>query len=188
MTRRLLIAALLFSAACSPHARPVATPDLLLTPAESEARPLSRLLAQAPLTVLVFFSATCPCQTAHDPVLRDLYTRYHERGVAFFAVASEVGVTRADLLREARARAYPYPILLDEDARLADALGAEFATYAIVADRGGKILYRGGIDSNKQQASPDATPWLANALDDILANKTPRAPETKALGCALRTW
>ncbi len=86
---------------------------------------------------------------------------------------------------QAKRRGYPFPIVRDRGAKLADAVGAEYATYTVVADAEGQIRYRGGIDTDKVHLHEDATPYLRNALDDLLAGHEPRAPEGKTLGCAL---
>jgi AhpC/TSA family len=142
----------------------------------------------ARLTVLVFFSRHCHCLDAHEPRLRALALAYGPRGVAFSMIDSETGATVERDAAEARARGYPFPILVDGGARLAGRLGARYATYAVVLDAGGRVRYRGGIDTDKTHLTDDATPYLENALDDLLAGRAPRVAEGKALGCALRTW
>src|SRR5262245_31524969 len=59
--------------------------------------PLAARAARANVTVLLFFSADCPVQKAHDLRIRELVDGYKDRGVAFYAVVSEVG---ADLAAE----------------------------------------------------------------------------------------
>jgi hypothetical protein len=139
-------------------------------------------------TVLVFFSSHCPCMRAHDERLVALARDYAPRGLRFFAVDSEVGATREDDAELARERAYPFPILIDHDARIARAAGAEYATYSIVLDARGDVLYRGGFDSDHTHLSNGATPYLRDALDDVVAGRAVRHARTEPLGCALRTW
>jgi peroxiredoxin len=142
----------------------------------------------ARLTVLFFFANHCPCQAAHDARLRDTYASYHPRGVEILAVDSEVGATAERDAAEAVKRQYPFPILIDHGGALARRLGAEYATEAFVLDRDGAVRYHGGIDSDKRTLHDDATPYLREALEDLLADRQPRHPESKALGCALQTW
>ena len=143
------------------------------------------LAARAPLTVFVFFSAHCPCQAAHDGRLVALDARYRPRGVQFFAIDSEVGASEERAATEAARRHYTFPILIDKVAQVARRVGAEFATYTIVVDTGGTIRYRGGIDSDRSHLTDDATPYLGDALDDLLAGRPPGTAEAKTLGCAL---
>jgi len=140
------------------------------------------------LTVLFFFADHCPCQAAHDARLRDLYAIYHPRGVDIFAVDSEASATAERDAAEAAKRAYPFPILIDHGAALARRVGAEYATETFVFDHAGTLRYHGGIDSDKRRLHDDATPFLREALDDLLADRPPRRTESKALGCALQTW
>jgi peroxiredoxin len=168
-----ILAAMLL--ACAPSRTPDVAPDDV------------RSLGQgARLTVIVFFSAHCPCQAAHDPRLLALHARYSARGVKFVAIDAEVTAASDVDAREAKARNYPFPILSDPDGRLADELGAEMATFTVVIDEHGRVLYRGGIDSDRSHLTDDATPWLDDALEALLDGKAPKVASSKALGCALQ--
>jgi hypothetical protein len=78
--------------------------------------------------------------------------------------------------------------LIDEKGSLAKAYGAAYAGHTVVLDRAGTVVYRGGIDSDRVHLTDDATPYLRNALDDLVAGRPPRVAGAKVLGCALRTW
>ncbi|HLK37044.1 MAG TPA: redoxin family protein [Polyangiaceae bacterium] len=185
-----LAASVVLSLSCA-SARPTAEPQVPNAPLVGPnghsvgVRGLSEL---APLTVLVFFSPDCDCLRAHEARLRTLAGAYAARGVQVFMVDSETRASRAKDAAEGKRRGYPFPILIDHGARVADAVGAEYASYAVVLDSSGRIRYRGGMDSDKLRLHDDATPYLRNALDDLLAGKEPRTPEGKALGCALQRW
>ena len=149
---------------------------------------LRRILEQSPVTVLVFFSTHCHCLDSHESRLRSLYAEYSARGVQFFMIDSEVGGSRERDDREAQARGYPFPILLDRGARLADSVGADFATYAVVFDARGHVAYRGGIDSDQIVLHERAALYVKDALDDLLAGRRPRVATGKTLGCTLEKW
>jgi hypothetical protein len=139
-------------------------------------------------TVLVFSSPGCHCMRAHVPRLRALYDRFHDRGVAFFLVDSEVGASKERDETEARGQGLPYPVLIDAGAKIAEEVGADYASFTVVADAKGRVRYRGGIDSDRDVLHDDAVPYVASALEDVLAGREPRFIEEKALGCALRKW
>jgi hypothetical protein len=139
-------------------------------------------------TVLVFFSSHCPCVAAHDARLVALANEFMPRGVHFLALDSEVDADEARDRIEATSRHYPFPIAIDREARIARAVGAEYATFSVVVDEHGKIVFRGGIDSDRTHLKPDATPYLHDALDDVLARRPLRRTTANTLGCALRTW
>jgi hypothetical protein len=137
---------------------------------------------------LVFFSPDCHCLSVHEPRLRALFEADGPRGVQFVMVDSEVSGSPGRDAEEARRRGYAFPILVDRGGRLADALGAEYASYAVVVDSSARVHYRGGIDSDRTHLHHDRVPYLEHALDDLLDHREPRMAEGKALGCALQKW
>ncbi len=182
-------AVVLALASCAPRVTPaLRVPDLTLPDTAGASHSIRREAATARLTVVSFFSAHCPCQTAHDARLRELYARYHGAGVAFLAVDSEVTASATRDAREHDARAYPFPIAEDRGAELARALGASYATYTVVLDAEGRVRYHGGIDSDRTHLRPDARAYLREAVEALLAGREPPVTSSEALGCALQTW
>jgi peroxiredoxin len=179
-----IAAACLFPGCATAHGPPptAATPAVL---EGTDGRPHSVPSPEGSLTVLEFFSATCPCQAAHDERLRSIAVDYAARGVAVLAIDSEVDAKVERDRAEAARRQYPFPVVLDRGAAIARAYQAEYATYTVLMDRAGNVLYRGGIDSDKRHLHPDATSFLREALDDAIAGRPVRRPEGKTLGCSL---
>lgn len=66
-------------------------------------------------------------------------------------------------------------------------VGAQFDTHAIVVDAQGLVRDSGGVDSDMVRLKPDATPHLRNALDELLAGRTPEIA-SRALGCTLQLY
>ncbi|HWL89387.1 MAG TPA: redoxin family protein [Polyangiaceae bacterium] len=184
VTRAALLALVL--AACAPARSPSSMSSI---PNRSlpggDGRPHALVAPEAKLTVIEFFSAHCPCQAAHDARLRDLVKSYAPRGVAFLALDSEAGNGIERARAEAQRRDYVHPILVDAGGAMARALAADYATYTLVVDRDGHVVYVGGIDSDKNHLTDDAVPYLRDALDDALADRPLRRPDGKTLGCAL---
>lgn len=146
---------------------------------------LAEEVSRAQVTVVVFYADHCPCFRVHEARLRELAIAYADRGVRLILVDSEVSATVERDARAAAERRLP-TILLDPGARLADAFGADYATYTVVLDAQGRVRYRGGIDSDKERLHDDAEPYVRNAVEDLLARREPRKTEGKALGCALQ--
>jgi len=180
--RPLLLTSLLYIGACAsgPDVR-----DLTLVDGAGAATPVSAHVGDSGLAALVFFSARCPCQRAHDARLVALAERWAPRGVPFVAVASEAGLGPDDLARERAARGYPFPLLADPDARLARAVGATFATHVVVVDAAGRVRMSGAIDSDAATLHDDATPYLERALVALTAGQ-PVAEGGRPKGCVLR--
>jgi peroxiredoxin len=174
--------------ACGGAPRAPVTPALTLGGTDGRTHALATETAQAPATVYVFYNSHCPCVSAHVARLKELHETYAPRGVRWFMVDSEVGAsTERDVAFESE-KTFGFPMLADVGGKLARATGAESATFSVVVDHDGKVRYTGGIDDDRSHLRDDATPYLKDALDDVLANRAVRRPEGKALGCALQLW
>jgi hypothetical protein len=182
VTAAVLLAALAPLGACAPARSPSSPAVVLRTPQGADV-PFDPLVEAHALTVVTFFSATCPCQRAHDARLVELMAKVASSDVGFVVVDSEVTTTREEDAEQSKLRGYP--IVRDEGAALAKRLDAEYATFSVVLDRHGKVLYRGGIDSDKSHMHEGRTQYLANALEDAIAGRTLRQAEAKTLGCVL---
>jgi peroxiredoxin len=148
---------------------------------------LGSRVAQSKLTVLFFFSSDCPVQKAHDARIRELAAAYRERGVAFYAVISEVGADLPAERQAAKERGIAFPVLEDRGAALADKLGVEYSTHSVVIDHDGAVLYSsGGIDSDRTHLSAGSEQWLKRALDAATAGRPVEKVKTEPLGCPLR--
>jgi len=141
---------------------------------------------KAGLTVLLFFTAECPVQKAHDDRVRDIAKAYAPRGVTFYAVSSEIGADVAAERAEAKRRALGMPLLEDKGAALANALGVEYSTHVVVLDKERHIVYSGAVDADRTHLTEGGEPYLKNALDAALDNKPIPKAKTEALGCPIR--
>jgi hypothetical protein len=178
----LRVAAGLALFACTPAQAPHSIPGEFLG-SDGVSHPL--VDPKAAFTVVEFFSAHCPCQAKHDERLRALAASYRDQAVAVIAVDSEADAAVSRDAVEAARRSYPYPILIDPDGVAARAMKAQSATYSLLLDRTGQVLYRGGIDSDQTHLRDDATPFLLNAIADTLAGRPVRVREANTLGCSL---
>jgi hypothetical protein len=186
MKRALLLPIAALLAACARSAAPH-VPAVVLESTRGQVETFPATLAAAPWTVLVFFSADCPCFRAHEARLAELVRAYEPQGVRFILVDSEVGASVARAAELSRERGLSVPIVIDAKAVLADALDAEYATYSVVLDPAGVVRFRGGIDSDMSHLREGATPYLRDAIDALLTGSAPQRAEAKALGCPLRT-
>jgi hypothetical protein len=148
--------------------------------------PLGELVKRSRLTVLFFFSAECPVQKAHDARVRELMSLYQAKGVSFAAVLSETGADVAAERDAARRRGLTMPVLEDRGATLAEALGVEYSTHAVLLGADRRILYSGALDSDRTHMTSGAEPYLRNAIDATLAGEAVKKARVEALGCPLR--
>jgi hypothetical protein len=80
-------------------------------------------------------------------------------------------------------------VLLDPDGTVGRAYGAKTTPHMYVIDASGVLRYEGAIDSvasTDQADIADATNYVANAVDAVLAGKTPDPSVTQSYGCAVK--
>jgi|GEM_PF-1044342 len=137
------------------------------------------------VTVVVFFAEHCPTFEAHRERLLRFAKDYEARGVRLVVVDSEVGELTERDARIAAQWSLP-PIVIDSGAKLAQALGARYATYSVVFDAEGRIRYRGGFDADRVVLHDDTRRYVQHAVHALLNGREPEVVEGKTLGCALQ--
>lgn len=157
--------------------------DVVLQTTEGRTLALGSSVRAQRLTAVVFFSAACPCFTAHRARLAALARELEGRGVRFVVVDSERHAPGEPLVEAAEAG---LPIWRDDGARLARRLDARYATETFVFDATGALRYRGGIDSDRKALTATPRAYLRAALARLLQASAPPFSSAKALGCALR--
>ena len=71
----------------------------------------------------------------------------------------------------------------DESGEAAGAYGARVTPHIFLLDKNRKVAYMGSFDDNMKNPK---TPFLANAVDAVLAGKTPDKAVTKEFGCGIK--
>ncbi|VTT96356.1 thiol-disulfide oxidoreductase : Redoxin domain protein OS=Planctomyces brasiliensis (strain ATCC 49424 / DSM 5305 / JCM 21570 / NBRC 103401 / IFAM 1448) GN=Plabr_3782 PE=4 SV=1: Redoxin: Cu2_monoox_C [Gemmataceae bacterium] len=135
----------------------------------------------AKLTVVAFTNTTCPLCKKYAPVLARTEKEYAAKGVAFLFV-NPTATDKPD------GSAFTGRYVHDTDGKLTAALGANSTTEVVVLDAARTVVYRGAIDDQYGLGySLDAprNKYLATALDEALAGKSPVVAGTTAPGCAL---
>jgi hypothetical protein len=175
-------------AACAPVASVPSKQSfahLSLPSTDGSTHTLHELLARHRWTVFLFHSNTCPTVQVHARRVDALAKKHARNAIGFYWIDSEVDASVERSHETARERSYHIPILIDAGARVADVLGARFASHAFILNDNGEVVYSGGIDSDKRFLHSDATHYLANALDGVLRGQTLSQGDQRTLGCAL---
>jgi mono/diheme cytochrome c family protein len=135
-----------------------------------------------------FLHPACPLAQEYAPVLSQLAADFTSDGIRFVGVVCE-GDDPAEIAAYRREFGIAFPIHLDPDFTLADALDATTTPQAVLVDHDRRIRYTGRIDDRYKlrgvMTPGDAKPELANAIADLLAGREVRVPVTKAAGCPL---
>lgn len=158
---------------------------LSLTSAAGEVVALESLRAGRDATVLIFWSAGCPCVRRYQARVDALLDAFPADRVRVIGVASNSGEPLAEVLAAASERRVRIPIYRDEDGAVAGALGARSTPTVAVLDRGGEVRFLGWLDNERQPGEPGRQPWLERALDGLLAGRLDFAARTPVYGCAI---
>jgi peroxiredoxin len=145
----------------------------------------------AKLVVVVFSCNHCPFVLGSDDRLKSLYKAYQPRGVAWVAINSNETTHHPDdsfehMTARARKDKLPWPYLRDASQDVARAYGALRTPHFYVFDADRHLRYTGRMDDNPMDASKATTHELADALDALLAGKTPPVPLTNPIGCNVK--
>jgi peroxiredoxin len=99
-------------------------------------------LTSGKVALLAFWAPWCDACTAEFAALGRLQANVVPHGAVVIAVA--VGEPRAKVAQYVAAWNLHYPHLIDEQFRLADALGQRRVPATVVLDREGRVTYAGG--------------------------------------------
>src|ERR1700754_4538191 len=143
------------------------------------------------LLVAIVSCTHCPYVIAYEPRIVALAQEYAPKKVGWFAVnANDATRYPDDGMQPMKARAldrgFPFPYVRDDSQAFVRALGARFTPEVFVFDAARKLRYHGRIDDNHRDASHVTSHDLRNALDALIAGKTPPVTQTTAFGCSVK--
>jgi hypothetical protein len=95
-----------------------------------------------------------------------------------------------EMVKRAKAKAYVFPYLRDETQDVAKEYNAITTPQIYVFDKQRKLRYHGRVDDSRDPAQVTSQD-LRNALDAILAGKSPPVEQTRPFGCSVKwrhTW
>jgi peroxiredoxin len=159
--------------------------EVTLLTGGGNAVPLREIWRGHRATVLIFWSANCPCVRRYQDRVETLLGQYQAKGVAIFGVSSNADETFAEVKRVASARDIRLPIVRDEDGLLAQALGARSTPTVVMLDERGQTRFVGWLDNERTPGEPDREPWLELALQGVLENRSGFATRTPVFGCTI---
>jgi hypothetical protein len=140
--------------------------------------------------LIVFTSNTCPYSLDWLDRLPRLAERAAAGDIAFVAINSNARKRKADdspgaMAELAAEHGFTFPYLVDPDARLADALGAQRTPEVYLFDAERTLVYRGALDDHSGPFDKVTAHWARSALDQLLAGEAVAVSSTQALGCAV---
>jgi peroxiredoxin len=147
--------------------------------------------ASAKALVVIFSCNHCPYVKAYEDRMVQIQNDYAAKGVKFAVINSNDAVNYPEdsfqaMVDRSREKKFNFPYLADEAQTVAKAYGATHTPHLFVFDAGRKLAYTGKIDDNWENPGAVKQTYLRDALDDLLAGKAPRLPQTHAIGCTIK--
>ena len=142
-------------------------------------------------TLVIFSCNTCPWVIRWEDRYVSIADRYKPKGIGVIAVNSNAGRFDGDdsleeMVKHAKKNDYNFPYAQDPRSQLASKFGATKTPHIYLFDNNDVLVYRGAIDDNARDARSVDEPYLANAIDQLIAGKPIEKPISKAIGCGIK--
>ncbi len=142
--------------------------------------------------LLVIFSCnTCPWVIKWEDRYVELAKKYQSKGVGMIALNSnettfESSDSMDEMKKHAKENNYNFYYARDDGSKLAREFGATRTPHVYLFNAEDQLVYRGAIDDNAKNQKKVKKPYVADAIDAMLAGNTIKYASTKALGCGIK--
>ena len=142
-------------------------------------------------TLVIFSCNTCPWVIRWEDRYVSIADKYTPKGIGVIAVNSNAGRFDGDdsleeMVKHAKKNDYNFPYAQDPRSQLASKFGATKTPHIYLFDNNDVLVYRGAIDDNARDARSVDEPYLANAIDQLIAGNPIEKPISKAIGCGIK--
>jgi peroxiredoxin len=135
------------------------------------------------LVAINFWSARCPWTEQTDKqLLADL--KSWGDSVTLLPIASNADEPSDLLSRVAEERGISL-VLRDENHRIADLYHVQVTPHLFLVDKDGILRYQGSLDDRTFRRRKASRHYFHQAVEALLAGRSPSTPQTSAYGCAL---
>jgi peroxiredoxin len=140
------------------------------------------------LIVLVFLGNHCPVVLANDDRIIDFANDYKDKPIKVVGVSvNDLDSDRLPAIKEhMKEKKINYVYGYDESQAIGRAYGATVTPHFFVLDKERKIRYIGAMDDSPMNESKVTKHYLRDAVDALLAGKTPPVEETNPKGCGVK--
>lgn len=142
----------------------------------------------AKATVIAFTGTTCPIAQKLGPTLAALEDTYAKKGVKFIFVNPSTTEDVPEMKEQIKRLKLNGHYVHDPESILVQKTGAKTTTEVFVLNSKGSVIYRGALNDQYAIGAVKPAPknhYLRDALDSLLAGKTPKVKQTEAPGCVL---
>ena len=144
--------------------------------------------------VVIFSCNHCPYVKAYEDRMIELHKKFESKGFPVIAINSNDPAAVPEdsydkMIERAKEKSFPFAYLFDEGQKVYPVFGAVRTPHVYLLSKKGKdmvVEYIGAIDDNYKDATAVKEKYLENAIDALLAGKSPEIKETKAVGCSIK--
>lgn len=142
--------------------------------------------------VLVMFSSnTCPFVIKWEGryIETKKWADQHKVGMIVLNsnCANRNGVdSMEEMKKHAAEKGYNFPYVVDAGSKIANAFVGQTTPHAFLFDKDMKLVYKGAIDDNYDNASAVKKHYLKDAISAIASGKKVEIAETKPVGCSIK--
>jgi len=143
---------------------------------------------------VIFTCNHCPYAKAYEGRIIELDKKYKALGYPVIAINPNDPEVNPDdsydkMIVRAKEKGFTFPYLFDETQEVYRKYGAKKTPHVYLLEKKDQQLvvqYIGAIDDNYKDASEVKIPYVSNAIDALLAGKSPEPNFTKAIGCSIK--
>ena len=145
--------------------------------------------------ILIFTCNTCPYSVAYEDRIIALDKASKSKGYPVIAInpndpAAIDGDDLADMKVRATEKGFSFPYLQDVGQQVYPQYGATKTPHVFVLQKEGNkniVRYIGAIDDSSRIPNKVKKRYVEQAVDALLAGKSPSTTTTKAIGCSIKT-
>jgi peroxiredoxin len=135
------------------------------------------------IVVIIFYTHTCTFCRNYEARFRQLAADHSGKAVSVLAIDSS-GRTADEAAVAWKEKNMGFPLLRDDRARTAAALGATAMTTVCIVDARGNLRYLGAFDDS-ESGKEIRCRFVADAVAALLAGKTVQHEQTDVYGCQI---
>src|SRR5688572_16259588 len=165
-----------------------AAPDFSLTGTDGKEYGLAKSLKENDAAIVIFVATKCPYSNAYNERYNDMIATFKKKApkkVAFLAINSNMTEPMEEVKAHAAEKKFTFPVLKDDNYKVADLYSAEKTPEAFLVGKNGKVLYHGRIDDDSEGKNIKSRDLMA-AIDQVLAGKEVKVKETRSFGCSIK--
>jgi peroxiredoxin len=142
--------------------------------------------------VVVFTCNSCPYAVMYEDRLIEVANKAKALGFAMIAVNPNDPTMQPkdsydEMVVRSNEKAFNFPYVFDSEQTVFPKYGATKTPHVFVLNKAKVVKYIGAVDDNARDAASVQMNYVENAMNSILAGKSPDPSSTKAIGCGIKS-